>query len=249
MKLSIIIPTLNEESFLEKNLSSIKKELSAISNQQSAEIIVADGGSRDRTVEIAKRFADRVCISDKGRGHQMNAGAMISTGERLLFLHADSVIFDSGMRRMLEIMDSELRTSNSEPRIAGGAFRLKIDSPTPMYRCWGKIAFKIISSAANMRSRILGIAYGDQGIFVRRDIFYTIGGYSDIPIMEDVDFVKRLKGKGKFIILNECVATSSRRWDREGVLYTMIRNWILISLYLIGVSSNRLKGWYREHGG
>ena len=249
MKLSIIIPTLNEESFIEKNLASIRKQLLAIGNELSAEIIVADGGSRDRTVETARRFADRVCISDKGRGEQMNAGAMISTGEWLLFLHADSVIFDSGMRRMLEIMDSELRTSNSEPRIAGGAFRLKIDSPTPMYRCWGKIAFKIISSAANMRSRILGIAYGDQGIFARRNIFYTVGGYPDISIMEDVEFVKRLKGKGKFIILNECVTTSSRRWDREGILYTTIRNWILISLYLIGASPNRLKGWYREHGG
>ncbi|MBI3582933.1 MAG: TIGR04283 family arsenosugar biosynthesis glycosyltransferase [Nitrospinae bacterium] len=234
MKLSIIIPTLNEESLIEKNLSFIKKELSAISYQLSVEIIVADGGSRDKTVEIARRFADRVCISDKGRGKQMNAGARISAGDWLLFLHADSVISEQGIRGMLEII-------NSEFSIIGGAFRLKIDSKKTFY--------KILSSFANMRSRILGIAYGDQGIFVRKNIFYMIGGYPDIPIMEDVEFVKRLKENGKFIILNECVTTSSRRWDREGILYTTIRNWILISLYLIGVSPNRLKGWYREHGG
>ena len=241
MKLSIIIPTLNEESFIEKNLASIRKQLLAIGNELSAEIIVADGGSRDRTVETARRFADRVCISDKGRGEQMNAGAKVSKGDLLLFLHADSILYLSGIVNMLKVMEDN--------NIVGGAFRLKIDSPTPMYRCWGKIAFKIISSAANMRSRILGIAYGDQGIFVRRNIFYAVGGYPDISIMEDVEFVKRLKGKGKFIILSECITTSSRRWDREGILYTTIRNWILISLYLIGASPNRLKGWYREHGG
>lgn len=233
MKLSIIIPTLNEESLIEKNLASIKKQLSAISHQLSAEIIVADGGSRDRTVEAARRFADRVCISDKGRGEQMNAGAKVSEGDLLLFLHADSILYLSGIVNMLKVMEDN--------DIVGGAFRLKIDSK--------KTFHKVISSFANMRSRILGIAYGDQGIFARRNIFYAVGGYPDIPIMEDVEFVKRLKGNGKFIILDECVTTSSRRWDREGILYTTIRNWILISLYLIGASPNRLKGWYREHGG
>ena len=233
MKLSIIIPTLNEESLIEKNLSFIKKELSAISYQLSAEIIVADGGSRDRTVETARRFADRVCISDKGRGEQMNAGAKVSEGDLFLFLHADSILYLSGIVDMLKVMEDN--------DVVGGAFRLKIDSK--------KTSHKVISSFANMRSGILGIAYGDQGIFVRKNIFYAVGGYPDIPIMEDVEFVKRLKGKGKFIMLNECVTTSSRRWDREGMLYTTIRNWILISLYLIGASPNRLKGWYREHGG
>ena len=233
MKLSIIIPTLNEESLIEKNLASIRKQLLAIGNELSAEIIVADGGSRDRTVETARRFADRVCISDKGRGEQMNAGAKVSKGDLLLFLHADSILYLSGIVNMLKVMEDN--------NIVGGAFRLKIDSK--------KTFHKVISSFANMRSRILGIAYGDQGIFARRNIFYAVGGYPDISIMEDVEFVKRLKGKGKFIILNECVTTSSRRWDREGILYTTIRNWILISLYLIGASPNRLKGWYREHGG
>lgn len=241
MKLSIIIPTLNEESLIEKNLAFIKKELSAISHQLSAEVIVADGGSRDRTVEIARRFADRVCISNKGRGEQMNAGTKVSEGDLLLFLHSDSIVHLSGIVNMLKAMEYN--------NVIGGAFRLKIDSPTPMYKCWGKIAFEIISTVANMRARILGIAYGDQGIFVRRNIFYAVGGYPDIPLMEDVEFVKRLKGNGKFIILSECITTSSRRWDREGILYTTIRNWILISLYLMGVSPSRLKGWYREHGG
>jgi rSAM/selenodomain-associated transferase 2 len=228
MKLSIIIPTLNEESFLEKNLSLLSYQLSAIS-YQSFEIIIADGGSKDKTVELARRFTDKVCISAAGRGTQMNEGASHSTGDWLLFLHADSLISESGIQRMLEIM-------NSEQRVIGGAFRLKIDSD--------KIPYKVISSVANIRSRILGIAYGDQGIFVRKNIFYAIGGYSDMPIMEDVDFVKRLKENGKFIILDEHIATSSRRWEREGILYTTIRNWILISLYMMGVSPNRLKGWY-----
>ncbi len=234
MKLSIIIPTLNEESVLEKNLSFIKKELSAIGCQLSYEIIVADGGSEDMTVEIAKRLADSVCISAAGRGIQMNGGAKISAGEWLLFLHADSVISGAGIREMLKIINSQLR-------IAGGAFKLKIDSD--------KTSHKIISSAANMRSKFFNIAYGDQGIFVKRDIFFEIGGLPDIPIMEDVKFAAELKKMGKFVILPEYITVSSRRWDREGVIYCTLRNWILISFYFIGISPYKLRDWYKNHGG
>lgn len=250
MKLSIIIPTLNEEYSIEKNLPSIKLNLTSVfSFQPSAfEIIVADGGSEDRTVEIARRFADKVSISSAGRGMQMNSGARISTGDWLLFLHADSVVSASGIRRMLNIINNEPRTPNSEPRtpnpesrLVGGAFRLKIDSD--------KIPLKIISSAANARSKLFNIAYGDQGIFVRRDIFYGIGGFPNIPIMEDVEFVTKLKKSGKFVIHPEYITVSSRRWDREGMIYCTLRNWILILLYFMGISPHKLKEWYENHGG
>jgi rSAM/selenodomain-associated transferase 2 len=164
----------------------------------------------------------------------MNSGARISTGDWLLFLHADSIISESGIQRMIEIM-------NSESRIAGGAFRLKIDS--------NKLFLKIISSAANIRSNMFDIVYGDQGIFVKKDIFCEIGGYPDIPIMEDVEFVLRLKKRGKFVILPEYIAVSSRRWDKEGVIYCTLRNWILIFLYFMGISPHKLKDWYKDYGG
>ncbi|MEK6590775.1 MAG: TIGR04283 family arsenosugar biosynthesis glycosyltransferase [Nitrospinota bacterium] len=235
MKLSVIIPTLNEETLIEKNLSLLKAQLQELkihNNYYTSEIVVADGGSKDRTSEIARRFTNKICISPKGRGVQMNAGAGISEGDYLLFLHADSILSLSGIQGIFEII--------KENNIAGGAFRLKIDSK--------RVLFKIISSTANMRSKMYGLAYGDQGIFAKRDIFYKVGGYPDIPLMEDVNLVLRLKKIGKFIILPEYIMTSSRRWDNEGILYTTIRNWILISLYLSGVSPYTLKNWYKENG-
>ncbi|MBI3601088.1 MAG: TIGR04283 family arsenosugar biosynthesis glycosyltransferase [Nitrospinae bacterium] len=231
MKLSIIIPTLNEESSIEKNLPLIKKEL-------SAEIIVADGGSKDKTVEVAKRFTELVSISAAGRGIQMNSGASISTGDWLLFLHTDSIISELGIQRMIEVMRNENPPffKGGQRGVIGGAFRLKIDSD--------RISLKIISSIANIRSRFFNIAYGDQGIFVKRDIFYKIGGYPHIPIMEDVEFVMKLKKRGKFVILPDYITVSSRRWDKEGVVYCTLRNWILILLYFMGISPHKLKGWY-----
>jgi|SRR3989338_169 len=241
MKLSIIIPTLNEETIVKKNLSLISRQLSAISNELSTEIIIADGGSSDRTVEVAKRFADKVCISYTGRGIQMNTGAKASEGDLLLFLHADSLFSVSGIQSMLEVMQDD--------RVTGGAFKLKIDSTDSTGLRNNRVSLKTISSFANIRSKIFNIVYGDQGIFVRRDIFYKIGGYPEIPIMEDVEFVITLKKFGKFIILPEYITTSSRRWDSEGIFYCSLRNWVLISLYLTGVSPYKLNGWYREHGG
>lgn len=240
VKFSIIIPALNEEHLIEKNLLLISHILNQVQDisHHPFEIIIADGGSRDRTVEIAGRFADEVCISTAGRGIQMNTGARISTGDWLLFLHVDSVISESGIRRMLKVINSN---PESIHEIGGGAFSLKIDSD--------KILLKIISSVTNIRSKVFNIAYGDQGLFVKRDIFLKIGGYSDIPVMEDIEFVVRLKKNSRFVILPEYVTTSSRRWDNEGIFYTTIRNWVFILLYMAGVSPHKLKRWYRAHGG
>lgn len=231
MRLSIIIPTLNEESCIQSNLSIFARDIKT--HFREIEIIVADGGSVDRTVELVREFTDKVCVTSAGRGKQMNAGAKISEGDYLLFLHADSVLSASGIEGIFNIM--------ADNEIAGGAFRLMVDSD--------RFSLKIVSYFANIRSEVFNIAYGDQGIFLKRDIFFNIGGYPDIPIMEDVAFVRRLKKAGKFVILPYYIIASPRRWEKEGVFYTTMRNWFFILSYMSGVSPYRLKDWYKNHGG
>lgn len=221
MKLSLIIPALNEKEFIEKTLKEIVKV-------PGVEVIVSDGGSTDRTPEISASAA-RVVKSMPGRGIQMNTGASVSSGDVLLFLHADTLLPENWEDKLLSAMSDE--------RVVGGAFTLSIDS--------ARLSHKIIASAANIRSRITGIHYGDQGIFVKRSVFEKIGGFKDIPIMEDVDLMRRLKKVGIVVMLKDKVATSPRRWDKEGAVYATIRNWLLITLYYIGVAPERLYKFYK----
>lgn len=221
MELSIIIPALNEKEVIEKTLMEIVKV-------PGIEVIVSDGGSTDSTPEISANIA-RVVKSRPGRGTQMNAGASEASGDVLLFLHADTLLPENWEEKVLSVMSDE--------RVVGGAFSLSIDS--------AKISHKIIAAAANIRSRVTGIHYGDQGIFVRRSVFEGIGGFRDIPIMEDVDLMRRLKKVGRLVMLKDKVATSARRWDKEGAFYTTIRNWLLITLYYIGVAPRRLYSLYK----
>jgi len=219
--ISVIIPTLNEEDV-------IKKTLQGLAKVPGIEIIVSDGGSTDKTVNLCKQFA-RVINSEPGRGCQMNAGAKEASGDILLFLHADTLLPENWKDKIISAMSNEI--------IVGGAFSLSIDS--------GRLSHKIISATANIRSRISGIQYGDQGIFVRRSVFEEIGGFKDIPIMEDVDLMRRLKKVGTVVMLRDKVRTSARRWEKEGVIYTTLRNWLLISLYYMGVSPERLYRFYK----
>ena len=221
MKVSIIIPTLNEALILEDSLH-------AISNLDPYEIIVADGGSTDLTVSLASGIATQVINSKPGRACQMNAGAKKATGNILLFMHADSKLTWQSFKRMKKAMMS-ITT-------AGGAFSLQIESE--------KTSLKAISLLATWRAKYLNLVYGDQAIFVRADIYQKMSGFSPLPICEDLDFFRRLSQEGNVILLKEKTHTSARRWKAEGILYTTLRNITIGTLFLIGFSPQTLSKWY-----
>ena len=221
MKVSIIVPTLNEELVLEKTLTQFQQ-------LSPHELIVSDGGSDDGTRNIAGRFSHRVITGSAGRALQMNVGADEATGDILLFLHADSRIEPESYRKMLQCMQN--------PKWIGGAFTLCIES--------GKWSLKLIALLANIRSKYFGLAYGDQGFFVRKEVFKDMNGFSPIPICEDLDFYHRLRKKGPVILLKEKAHTSPRRWIKEGILFTTARNTLIAVLFGLGFPPHILTKWY-----
>jgi rSAM/selenodomain-associated transferase 2 len=224
--LSIIIPVLNEASNLRRLLPSLPQTC------PGAEVIVVDGGSSDETLDVLQRFlVARLVASPRGRARQMNAGAREARGEILLFLHADSLLPD-GAGEMIQ-------AALADPQIVGGRFDVRLDSPRPIFR--------VIAFLMNLRSRLTRIATGDQALFVRRTIFGTMGGYLEIPLMEDVEFTKRLKRHGKIACLRLSVTASARKWEREGVLRTAILMWTLRLLYFLGASPAQLHRFYYGH--
>ena len=193
-----------------------------------AQIIVADGGSEDETAELARPLADRVLEAPRGRARQMNAGAAAARGDVLLFLHADTVL----------------------PEDAPGAIRMALEKSG---RQWGRFdatiagrdaRLAVVSLLMNARSRMSGIATGDQAMFVRRAAFEKVGGFPDIPLMEDVALSKRLKHLSPPACLRQRVITSARRWERDGVLRTIILMWRLRFAYAMGVDPRRLARRY-----
>lgn len=221
LKVSVIIPTYNESTVLSETLTRMQQH-------HPFEIIIGDGGSEDDTVTIARRHGVSVVPGMRGRAAQMNAAAGEAQGDLLLFLHADSYVDLRGYQKMIETMASR-------PYL-GGAFSLQIDSPLP--------ALKRISRWANWRSRYLNLVYGDQGIFVRREAFHKLQGFSSLPICEDLDFFRRLKKRGPVVLLKEKVFTSPRRWLAEGIGFTTLRNIAIVSLFIIGFSPATLSRWY-----
>ncbi|MBI5892440.1 MAG: TIGR04283 family arsenosugar biosynthesis glycosyltransferase [Deltaproteobacteria bacterium] len=219
MQISVIIPTLNEENQIAKTLGSVGR---------GVEVIVVDGGSVDNTASIAEKFGARVIKSEKGRGVQQDIGAANAKGDVLLFLHADTIL-PSGWRDFIAVA---LSGSN----VIGGAFLLGIDSSKPL--------LKFIIKAANIRAKYLGLIYGDQAIFARREGFFRAGGFKGLPIMEDVDFIRRLKKQGKVKLIMEKVLTSERRWDKKGVLQNTLDNWFLLLMYYLGYSPERIYRLY-----
>ncbi|NIQ01485.1 MAG: glycosyltransferase [Nitrospinaceae bacterium] len=221
MKVSVIIPTLNEARILEQTLRDLRRH-------EPHEVIVVDGGSRDDTRRIAGEFTPHVIRTESGRGHQMNAGARRATGDLFLFLHADSRVDPLSYRKMVSLMESG--------KVLGGAFSLAIDSD--------RRALRWISTLATLRARYLHLVYGDQGIFVRARVFRTLGGFSSLPICEDLDFFNRLRRQGPIVVLREKIFTSARRWRTEGVVYTTVRNILIAGLFLLGFPPQRLSKWY-----
>lgn len=220
--ISVVIPTLNEEVRIAKTIASAARE-------PGVEIVVADGGSRDRTVQIARQHGALTLSVSPGRARQMNAGANIARGEYLLFLHADTSLptnFTAPIYRLL-----------ASPDIVAGAFRLGING--------NKIGFRCVEIAANWRTRYLQLPYGDQGLFLRAQLFFELGGYSDLPIMEDYHLVRRLTREGRIALASETVSTSSRRWEQFGIIQTTLLNQVIVFGYLMGVSPCRLRKWYQ----
>jgi rSAM/selenodomain-associated transferase 2 len=222
MKLSIIIPTLNEERSLIGTLAPLLS--------LAHEIIVVDGGSKDGTVEVAGKYASVVLDSNRGRGIQQHTGACHAKGDLLLFLHADTWL-PEGFEMMIE-------KTLSDPKTVFGAFHLGHHPSTKF--------LNLVALMANLRSLILKMPYGDQGLFMRRSDYFRVGGFKDLPLMEDVDMVRRLNKIGKFKLLRAKVRTSARRYDRNGIAYTTVRNWSLIIRYLLGQSPERLHRFYSD---
>ena len=225
MKISIIIPTLNESLLLQRLLCGLNKIIDS-----QVEIIVVDGGSNDNTLEIASKYAHQVFVTEQGRATQMNYGAAFAKGEVLFFLHADSMLTTNAFQKLKEIV--------KESAYVGGAFRLQIDS--------NKLLLSIISQVVNLRSRFFHLVYGDQGIFVRKKNFFEIGRFMVTPLMEDVEFYGRLRASGKTVILDEKILTSARRWEKEGILYATFRNWLLLIMYYMGIPAKQLKKLYLQ---
>ena len=220
--ISIIIPTLNEA----ESIRSLLPELTAV---PGVELLVVDGGSTDKTVDIARSSGAKVLSAPPGRAEQMNAGAEAARGKILLFLHCDT--------KLASGFATQVRNALKRPGVSAGAFQLSITGK--------KIGLRILERLINFRSRALEMPYGDQGIFVTADMFFSVGGFPLQPIMEDFELMRRLKKKGKIEILPLAATTSARRWEKLGVLKTTFINQAIIIRYLFGVSPEKLAGWYR----
>lgn len=221
MLVSVIIPTLNEESTIAETISSVRE-------QAHCEIIIVDGGSDDQTWEQASG-ADLRLSSAKGRAVQQNTGAKSSQGEILLFLHSDCRLQPEALTILLQELEAN-------PGIQTGCFHQKIDAEGFKYRLleWGN----------DLRVRILGWAYGDQGIFVRRELFEQVGGFPELPLMEDLYLMKRLKRETKIHLVEASVSVSARRWQQRGVVRQTLRNWVFVILAHLGVSAETLARHY-----
>jgi rSAM/selenodomain-associated transferase 2 len=218
-RLSIVIPALNEAQGMRAALEAL-----APLRARGHEVIVVDGGSSDGTAQIAAELSDRVLPAPRGRALQMNAGAAVAKGDSLVFLHADTRLPDGAD----EIIRTSLETA------LWGRFDVRIDSRHPLLR--------IVACAMNLRSRLTGIATGDQAIFVRRDAFT---GFPEIALMEDVAFCKAMKRRGPAACRRETVLTSGRRWESRGVLRTILLMWRLRLAYFLGARPEDLARRYR----
>jgi glycosyltransferase involved in cell wall biosynthesis len=279
MKLSVVIPVLNERASLPATIAALRACRGSTESDVSktiaskvvvAEIIVSDGGSTDGTADWVRAQPDLILVnSARGKGPQLNAGAARATGDALLFLHADSTPSQAALEALYSALSgadhsgpqfstatlftATLSTSTlsasalgapnlSISKPVGGAFYLRFAESRP--RSLGFVAWGI-----NLRARLRGSATGDQGIFVRRDVFQSIGGAPDWPLFEDVELVRRIKQAGKFVVLKTPLTVSGRRYIEHGLFRTALLIYSLRFAYWLGVPPHRLKNWFRDARG
>ena len=220
MTLSIVIPTLNAAATLSATLASI---------EGADELLIADGGSIDATRDIAGGFGAKIVMSSSGRGHQLAAGAEQANGDWLLFLHADTTL-EQGWKSVVEEY-----IADPASRSRAAAFRFALDDSSAEARRLERIVA--------WRSAILALPYGDQGLLIKRDFYRSLGGFRALPLMEDVDFVRRI-GRRRLVILPISARTSAARWRAEGWVKRSVRNMTCLSLYFLGVSPRMLLRLY-----
>jgi rSAM/selenodomain-associated transferase 2 len=220
---SIIVPVLNEAGIIADALAALSPL-----RQRGAEVIVVDGGSRDGTADLARPGADRVIVAPRGRAAQMNAGAALARGDVLIFLHADT--------RLPNNDDALVRAGLERSRRAWGRFDIAIVGRSPL--------LALVARTINLRSRLSGIATGDQAMFVTRDVFARVGGFPDIALMEDVALSGALKRVSRPLCIATKVTTSGRRWEQHGVLRTVVLMWRLRLAYFLGAQPAALARRY-----
>ena len=223
-RLSIIIPVLNEAACLQDLLKECERV-----RADGHEVILADGGSTDSTVSLATLSVDLIVDSEAGRALQMNAAAASASGDLFWFVHADTRLSSTNIHQVYKLL--------SQTGFAWGWFDIKLTDSAWMFR--------VIEKMMNWRARATQVATGDMGIFITRDLFYKVGAYDAIPIMEDIALSKRLRKIAKPTVLNEPLMVSSRRWQKYGIAKTILLMWALRLFYFLRVSPQRLVKWYR----
>ena len=224
MHVSIIIPTLNEAGQIARALQHARRA-------GAHQIIVSDGGSRDATVDVARQHDCQVVASGRGRAAQQNAGARRATGDVLLFQHADAWLDPTAL--------DQIKTALARPAILGGAFSQQIEATGVLYR--------LLERGNAARVKWLGLPYGDQGIFVRRDVFEEVGGFPEVSLMEDLLLMRVLRRRSWPALLPGPIHVDARRWQRHGVVRQTLRNWSILAANTCGVSPDRLVKFYPRH--
>ncbi len=224
MNVSIIIPTLNEAH-------RIGQAVEWAWANGPHEVLVVDGDSCDETTAVAERQGARVLRGVRGRASQQNLGAAEATGDVLLFLHADNLLGPDGVRQIVHVLKN--------PAVLGGAFRQQIAAPGLSYR--------LLERGNALRARLLGLPYGDQGIFLRREVFQRLGGFPEVALMEDLLLMRKLRRRSRPVLLPGPLRVSPRRWQKSGVVRQTLRNWSLLAAEGLGVSPSSLARFYPPH--